>query len=199
MEDNGLTLTSIESSFKQYSAPADYRKFITENMKKNSLAVVYLDYKVLIGIYNGAKFNFYKNESFEDKYIQRIRVFNENEEFYAWRTADGLKGRLRLDENAAKDDKKVIDVVDAFQVLFGTDVEKFKDFTKIFEIKRGTALVLPFENIAVDDVRKRVSLKIRNYIDYNQQNQATYVDCRFVGFSIDQKTLLEIKEAENER
>jgi len=56
-------------------------------------------------------------------------------------------------------------------------------FTRIFE-KRGTEIILPFTGLDVKDKTegKRVFIQIRNYINYNKASQATYIDCRFVGF-----------------
>jgi CRISPR-associated protein (TIGR03984 family) len=128
-------------------------------------------------------FIFYDNQGVNEKYIQKIRVFNADKEFHAWRTQQGFNGRVRKDDVQGTG----TDVVVAQQVLVGTKAEgKGKEgFTEISE-DRGSRLVLPFENIKFDKDGKLVSpicIKTHNYIGYNDANQATYVDCRFAEFT----------------
>ena len=187
---NGLELISITSVSDDFVTD-DLRKSLTETIIEKSFVVLYLDYKVLIGTYENGDFLFYKDEKFEDKFVQRIRVFNEKEEFFAWRSNGKLKCRYRTDAKGEQ-----IEAVDAYQVLFGTDSKPLDNYTKISE-DRGTELIVPFKNLDIDikkDKKKRIFIKSRNYIHPNDTKPATYFDCRFVGFSIDQKTLLKIKE-----
>lgn len=113
-----------------------------------------------------------------------MRVFNKDKEMLIYRTGNGFKGRLRIDDK----DGTGTAVIVANQVLFGTkkDEKSNNSYTKITE-ERGTSLVLPFGELDVDDKEKRIFIKTHNYIDYNAVNQATYVDCRFVSFC-DNKT-----------
>jgi len=178
MENNGLKLSKIKTETKSVSASADdLEKVISEKIKTPSFAVAFMDYKVLTGRYDRGTFHFYNNESLEAKYLQKLRVFNSNEELLMWSSGGGFKGRHRRDDAGEE-----TYAVDAEQVLFGTDFEKYNDFTRIFE-ERGTELFLPFNNISVNENRKRVFIKTRNYIKYNKANQATYTDCRFIVFT----------------
>lgn len=156
----------------------DLRSLVSGKISGNAFVVAYLDYKVIIGKCADNTFQFYNNEEFESKYIQRLRVFNETQEFLAWRTRDGFMGRYRED---GKGDE--VRVVDAHQVLFGTRAEKLPGgYTRISEA-RGTELILPFAEIgAVDEGKRRVFIRTRNYIGYTETGQATYEDCRFVEF-----------------
>ena len=182
MKENGLELIEIGSTVTcPFESKPDEspENVLMENIKEKAFAVVWLDYKVLIGTWDGKDFQFYNNETFKNKYLQRMRVFNKNREMLVYRTGNGFKGRLRND-----DDGKGIEVIVATQVLFGTKKdESCKDgsYTKITE-ERGTSLVLPFGGLDVDDKEKRIFIKTHNYIDYNAVNQATYVDCRFISF-----------------
>ena len=155
----------------------DLRKSISEIIAEKSFVVVYLDYKVLIGTYENGDFLFYEDEKFEDKFVQRIRVFNEKDEFYAWRTSNGFRVRLRQDFQGEKTEE----VVEAYQALFGTESNALNGYTKIEE-QRGTKLILPLTNLKIDDSKNRLFIKTHNYIDYNELHQATYYDCRFVSF-----------------
>lgn len=186
--ENGLELIKIGStvSYPFKSKPDENMEdVLIENIKEKSFAVVWLDYKVLIGTWDGKDFQFYNNETFEDKYLQRMRVFNKDREMLIYRIGNGFKGRLRIDDK----DGTGKEVIVAKQVLFGTKKDKScKDssYTKITE-ERGTSLVLPFGGLNVDDEEKRIKIKTHNYLDYNAVNQAIYVDCRFVSFC-DNKT-----------
>jgi CRISPR-associated protein (TIGR03984 family) len=179
MNANGLRLDTIKSEVKPVSVQVDLLKTVIEHFPGSSAFVAaYLDYRVLIGKFENDVFALCENETIDAKFVQRLRVFNHDRELLIWRSKDGLKGRLRIDESG-----KDTDVVDAGQVLFGTKAESMSNFTRLTE-DRGTEIILPFANINVDDKKKRVCVKTRNYIEYNSiTHQATYIDCRFVGFS----------------
>lgn len=179
MKDNGLDLHTIKSKLEPYSNIDNLEEPLSR-ISDQSFIVAYLDYKVLIGTYEDSRFYFYNNETFDNKYIQRLRVFNNDQELLVWRSHDGLNGRLRTDS-----DGDSTEVVDAHQVLFGTKSKpepSDNSYTKIFE-DRGTELILPFKELDVDEKKNRITIKTRNYISYNEVHQATYVDCRFVEFS----------------
>jgi len=179
---NGLELKNISSTYEPFPSDSSIWSYVQDKFgAERSFIVAYLDYKVLIGTYENDDYNFYENEAIEAKYIQRLRVFNESKELHLWRTSEGLKGRLRMDseENGSE-------VVDAYQVLFGTRSEPSGNYTKISE-ERGTELFLPFHDLEIDvkkEKRIRIAVKTRNYIDYNNVFQATYIDCRFMGFHL---------------
>ncbi len=192
---NGLELKEISSQAFPVSAfdSLDNKQLSTilDEIKKTHLSfmkrgtesevafvVAYLDYKVLIGKYINGSFTFINSEQVEPKYIQRIRVFNKDEELMLWRSEGKLKGRYRNDTDGDK-----IDVVDNDQVLFGTKSEETKGYTKLTE-ERGTEIIFPFQNITLDPDKKedRVKIKTRNYVSFNEIHQATYVDSRFVEF-----------------
>lgn len=161
-------------------------KLISQGISIKSHVVAYLDYKVLIGTFENGVFHFFQNENFDPKYIQKLRIFNKTQEMFIWRSSEGLKGRLRIDETG-----DTTDVIDAHQVLFGTKTEPTDGgFTKITE-ERGTEIILPFTGIDVQNKvkDKRVFIQTRNYVDYNEVYQATYVDCRFIGFWNNSKEL----------
>jgi CRISPR-associated protein (TIGR03984 family) len=179
MKANGLTLSTIKSSTKPLSVQDNFLETAIEHFSDNKTFVVaYLDYKVLIGTFEESGFRFFDNETIDAKFIQRVRVFNPEKELLFWRSRDGLNCRLRMDNDGLD-----TDVVDAEQVLFGTKDEGMGDYTKLTE-DRGTEIILPFTATIVDDKKQRVCVKTRNYITYNEITwQASYVDCRFVGFS----------------
>ncbi len=193
---NGLKMKEISSQAFPVSAFGDLDNkqlstILDEINKKTPLSfirkeaegevafvVAYLDYKVLIGKYVNGSFTFINSEQVEPKFIQRIRIFNNDEELMLWRSEGKLKGRYRKDNDGDK-----IDVVDNNQVIFGTKVEEINGYSKLTE-ERGTEIFIPFKDVILDENKKedRVKIKTRNYIGFNEIHQATYVDSRFGEF-----------------
>ncbi|GAK59334.1 hypothetical protein U27_06318 [Candidatus Vecturithrix granuli] len=187
---NGLTLYCLLSQAKSLNERnlADLPSadalitVIDEHLKKDAFFVAYMDYRVIIGRYTNKMFEFYpltNGEQITPKYLQKLRIFNQNEELLFWRSGQMLKGRHRKDGEGEE-----MQVIEAHQVLFGTKKGKHSNetFTEITE-DRGTSLILPFTGFALNDATQRIFLKTHNYIGYNAVHQATYVDCRFVGFA----------------
>ncbi len=187
MNTNKLELKKIGSAMEPYNdiKSEELMTILNAEFTGKAFAVVFLDDRVLIGTLENSNFHFFDNQTVKQKYIQRIRVFDMNREFHAWRSQGSLKGRLRVDNDQGDD----VDVVIAKQMLFGTkDKTRTGGFTEIGE-DRGTRLTLPFTNLTVDDKRNRIFIMTHNYIDYNAAGQATYTDCRFVSFADSKKNL----------
>jgi len=174
-----MELNKVKTSVESFSD--DFSEILVKHQVNNGYFVAYLDYKVLIGIFENKRFIAHKGETFEPKYLQKLRIFNEKEELFLFsRNGESFSGRLRTDY---KGEEK--DVIDARQTLYGTTVDdKLNDgFTRIYE-ERGTELILPFPNISVNDKKERIFIHTRNYIGYNDEHgQAGYEDCRFVRFT----------------
>lgn len=158
-------------------------KDITQKLDLEKYYIVaYLDYEVKIGFCEKSdNYNFVFNDqsNFEDKYIQKLRIFNQDQELYIWRTNNTLNGRFRKDNQG----NNKIEYIDAKQVLFGTKLDNLSNcFIKLSEEKRRIKLIIPDNNFKVNDKDKRVAIQTRNYIDYNEIFQATYTDVRFVDF-----------------
>lgn len=196
MDKNGLELINIEhSAVKKYTENDDgsVKLFTSLNFKNmKAFFVAYLDYAVHIGTWENDifhygqwennSFNLLNEESIPQQYIQKLRIFNKDQEFFVWRTREKLKGRLRMDFETQ--DSESIEVVVAQQALFGTKKGRKSNngYTEITE-DRGTTLNLPFENLDVNQKENRVFIKTYNYIKYHPITyQASYVDCRFVNF-----------------
>ena len=132
----------------------------------------------MIGKWKEEKFIFHHNKYCFTR-LQKIRIFNESEELYIWKSGDIFKGRHRKDGDEAGVE---MNIIEANQVLFGTEIkERFENgFIKISE-NRGTELILPDNNFILDDKKNRIAIKTRNYIDF-ENSIATYIDTRFVKF-----------------
>ena len=184
---NTLTIFSVRSrplnlGDFQLSDQESLGSFIRSKFGQPGYCVCYLDHTVLIGKYEDDALHFDNNDLFEPRFIQKMRLFNGTQELYLWRKKDKwYSGRLRVDEEGDE-----TDVVEAHQVLWGTDYAHKNGFTRIFE-ERGTELVLPIENLTIDNEDNRVFIKTRNYIVYETNDdsyqQAGYADCRFVAFT----------------
>lgn len=176
-ESNGLTLKKIKSeaaiNLKAQSL-TDIMKLCTETYD----VVAYLDNEVLIGRLSSGNFHFYK--AIDDTifpFIQRIRIFNQNEEILLWREGKTLSGRKRVDGTGDE-----INVILAEQLLYGTVKESIAvEFCRLSE-ERGTEIILPDKEYSVDARKNRVAIKTINYIGYNEYGVASYTDCRFVEF-----------------
>ncbi len=172
---NGLILSTIKSEVVSKNEVTDLDE-IQNIIKNDSFVIAYLNYKVLIGKYSNGGFAFYNDEKIEIDHLQRLRIFNINEELMLWRSAGKLKGRYRNDS-----DGDATDVVDNDQVIFGTKAAEIDGYTILTE-ERGTEIILPFTDLNVDTHENRIKIKTRNYIGFNEVHQATYVDNRFVEF-----------------
>lgn len=95
----------------------------------------------------------------DDEHIVRLRAFNEEEEYYFWRTSDGIRGRLRKDSEAEGE----AEVIDTQMVL-------------------RSVVAKPLKKANVDLAEaKTIAVLTRNYID-PEANQASYIDSRFLDF-----------------
>ncbi len=168
---------------------------LEKRFKDNGFVVAYMDFKVLIGRYTNQRCIFAGNETLDTnniQYLQRLRVFNHNQEVSIWRTEDNddngsFKGRMRIDREEEGEETPIIDVN---QVLWGTRARALDNGFTLLSENRGTELILPFNNLEnVDDKENRVFLETRNYIGYNDIGQATYVDTRLVGFFFNNEEL----------
>ncbi len=180
-EKNGLELIELGSDARLFGpAPANEMDgWIGSELPEESLVVAWLDYKVLAGRKNADGWMFCENETFENRYVRRMRVFTPQKELLIWRTREGFRARTRIDDLEGAGTYAVV----ARQALYGTDTKESPDenFSVLVE-KRGTRIAIPFGNVAVDENKKRVFIETRNYIDVNGVGQYTYVDCAFGRF-----------------
>jgi CRISPR-associated protein (TIGR03984 family) len=145
---------------------------------QNGRVVAYLNYKVLIGKINGGLLEFCGNEEFDPKYLLQLRAFDQDKELHIRR-----KGENRFLQRYRTDGEgEPVEAVEACQVLWG----RSKDYAPLqtgwlrLSEERGVELILPWDQMLKKS--SRVWLKTRNYIGYNEAQQAGYVDSRFVEF-----------------
>ena len=188
MEKKALEFSTTKSNVQnlgifELSNSDELKSFVKAIFVNKGLCVAYLDHVVLVGKYDGEDFHFYQNEKLEPKFIQKMRLFDRNQELYLWKKNDNcFTGRLRIDGTGEE-----TDMVEARQVLWGTKSKPCGDFTEISE-DRGTKIILPFKDIEIGsekDPKDRICILTRNYVSYKSNSsyeQAGYNDCRFVAF-----------------
>ncbi len=179
--------TSIEKIEREITGWGELVNTLTEHFPKNGYIVAYLHYKVLLGKLIGGKPKFFKNETFNPKYLLKLRAFNENQELFIWQHEEYFfKGRLRIDGEGHGENEGCKNIVEVEQVLWGTDCKALDDgWVCLFE-KRGTELIFPPEVKVRGNMlnpKNRLKIKTRYYIGYNDMGQAGYEDCRFVEFT----------------
>jgi CRISPR-associated protein (TIGR03984 family) len=159
---------SYTETCKQYQLSdfSSLEAFAHDRFGEIGYCVFYLDNKVLFGRYNGESFLFYDNDLPKPKFIQKMRLFNQNKELLLWKKQSkedfsDFAYRLRVDEEG--DDT---DVIDAMQVLWGTKANSLdENFTQLSE-ERGMKIIVPLKEVEVDDGEKRLFILTRNYITY---------------------------------
>lgn len=175
---NGLSLISIKSNTivenNKNLNNAELTDIIIKSIEEGFI-VAYLYNKVIIGkIYNN-RLIFYNDDEIDIKYLVMLRAFNKNEELYIWRNS-GNRFNYRLRKDGEGEEKNA---VDAEQILWGTKSENLTEgWTRLSE-SRGMELIVPIDMDKSKD-KKRIKLRTRHYIGFNELGQAGYIDSRFV-------------------
>lgn len=130
------------------------------------------------GKVHGGKIVCYDNAAFDEDNMSEIRIFDQNQELHVKRGRNNeLMGRLRHDgETQNSETAAVVTYTDAQNILYGATAESEKGEYRLLKEDRGIEVKIP----GSFPTNQRVSLTIRNYIDYNEVGMAGYVDARFV-------------------
>jgi CRISPR-associated protein (TIGR03984 family) len=151
---------------------------ISDKIKTESSVVAYLDYKVLFGKFENNSILFYENEKPEIKFLQKIRVFNENEELYFWKNGNSFNSRYVKDKEGNGQY-----VLDSNNYLYGTITDKLDGYFSKLTEDRGTEIIFPISDLKESNngvINRILKATTRNYIGYTKMNQATYIDSRLV-------------------
>ena len=124
---------------------------------------------------------------FDEDKMSEIRIFDRNQELHINRGRNNeLMGRLRQDgEPQNSEPTKVVTYTDTQNIMYGAIAENENGEYSLLKEDRGIEVKIP----GSFPTNQRVSLTIRNYIDYNEVGMAGYVDARFV----------ELKSIDNEK
>lgn len=193
MSENPLKIDSSKQAYwenyKDISWNKIFPRLSSQNFQDNTFFIAYLDYKVIIGRLQNEILSYWNHSEktkLEEKdfiFLQKLRVFNQNEELYFWNqglSPRKFSARYRSDVSG----NEFIEYVESNQILFGTKVFSNENYSTIKE-NRGTEIILPFSNFYLDnkdDDLERIAIKTRYYMDYNEMGLAYYKDLRFVKF-----------------
>lgn len=188
--NNGLELKTVKSTVNKGSIETvgDLLETI-KTLDNHHFVVAYLSYGVFIGYVKQGKIVFYSKD-IGLKRLTEIRVFNKEEELYAYKDGGKFRYRLRKDEEGLE-----TDVVDAKQVVIGTVSKSLSGNWTSLKEDRGTEITVPF-NITVDK-DKRLTIHTRNYISYSNSGQATFSDSRLIEFLDSNNMPLEVNNERN--
>lgn len=111
--------------------------------------------------------------------LVRARVFNEEQELHLWRSNQKIKGR-HIKDNKEANGSKIEDIhwVDSKLPLNGSIIKCAEESYSLYSDK--DQFKLDFPNSLTSIKEGSIYIMTRNYIDYNSQWQAGFVDCRFV-------------------
>jgi len=144
--------------------------FLMIEVPAAAIGLFFFDHEVVWGKWSGKQFQFAEHTGkVSFKYLQQLRLFNNNEELFMWRHEEGrFLWRHRLDGQGDE-----FDVIDAMEILQGEKRESQAGFN-LYEESAGAAGWVP-----VSLSGSRIALKVRNYV--NQDSAiAGFVDTRFV-------------------
>ena len=106
--------------------------------------------------------------------LQQCRLFGVTGELLLWRDAEHWRGRYANDEIAA-------DYIDEDQILWGSAAETpVKGFTRVTEGAQGMRHAVPVVVTSEQLEARQLRLRVRHYIDYNDDGEARIVLSRLV-------------------
>lgn len=181
---NGLNLiqitTKAETAKVTVSDWNSLKNIIEKYIAEAGYLIAYLNYKVLIGQLSKNGPEFYEGETFDLKYLLKLRAFTADKEVLIWKQSSGFFGlRYRIDWENGCDY-----AVEAEQILWGRPEPSASSWVRLTDQGRGTDLVMPRLANEFKETESRIKLKTRNYIDYSGAGQAGYADCRLVDFLV---------------
>lgn len=164
------------------------KMFIDEKFQgQRASTFVMLYHLVALGIYQDKKFILPYEETITAGNLRFLRIFDEEKECFVWRNEDDPIGvfrlRYRLD---GKSINQKSDVIVAKQLLWGTKIIEAPEAGvgwKLLMEDRGIQILI-HQKLLPDNFKispeNRLWLVTKNYVDYTDIYQASYVDSRFV-------------------
>lgn len=187
MEANGIKLITMDTHLiplyqdvnRNDVQSGQLTSLISNHFHNFAYIAAYLYSKIKIGKWENNDFQFYESEGLNEAHILKLRVFNQQQELLVYKSSGSLKARLRKDNLNGSGSYAVI----ADQVLAGAQTKPPNNGWIQVRHKRGGSLELPLLNAYVISSDKRIYIRTYNYIGETPVYQATYEDCRFVGFT----------------
>ncbi len=169
-EDLHSTVTGVEAEVSMESLESLCRE---EKLSGQSTAVVWAMQTVSFGLWDGTHLTLEREDILPED-MEKIRIFNEDEELLLIREEEGFRGRHILDEAG-----KGTYAVDSASPLWGERVEAEglpEGFVCLQDAARGITLRLPYEGPG-----KRLLLVTRSYIRSDAKTGLSgYGDVRYL-------------------
>lgn len=170
----------------------EIEKEIRANLEKNKDYLV-LEHKyqgVYICKYNNGCFYYYDDSGIELENMLEIRIFDLNSELRIIKSGKDKYNMRYVNENEKEEESK-IDYYDEQLLLYGTSAKIEGSWIRLYEDDRGIRIYLPasktLENINQSD--PNVFLKVRYYVDFDEDGLMEIVDNRLVEFTLGKKEM----------
>ena len=152
---------------------------LAEALPEGGLVTAWLPQQVLWGRYDGKGFTFAKVSSLTENVLE-MRVFSREAEVYARNRGDNTYlVRICHDYPAGAADADAegteTEYVDSLSRLWGENTGVIDGYAVLQDADRKIQMEIP-----VDENHCKYGLVTRNYIGYTENNQAGYVDSRYV-------------------
>ena len=153
---------------------------LAEALPEGGLVTAWLPQQVLWGRYDGKGFTFAKASSLTENVLE-MRVFSREAEVYARNRGDNTYlVRICHDYPAgvaiADAEGTETEYVDSLSRLWGENTGVIDGYAVLQDADRKIQMKIPVD----DGSHKYYGLVTRNYIGYTENNQAGYVDSRYV-------------------
>ena len=153
---------------------------LAEALPEGGLVTAWLPQQVLWGRYDGKGFTFAKASSLTENVLE-MRVFSKEAEVYARNRGDNTY-LVRICHDypagaaAAGAEGMETEYVDSLSRLWGENAGVADGYAVLQDADRKIQMKIPVD----DGSHKYYGLVTRNYIGYTENNQAGYVDSRYV-------------------
>ncbi len=153
---------------------------LAEALPEGGLVTAWLPQQVLWGRYDGKGFAFAKGSSLTENVLE-MRVFSKEAEVYARNRGDNTY-LVRICHDypagaaAAGAEGMETEYVDSLSRLWGENAGVADGYAVLQDADRKIQMKIPVD----DGSHKYYGLVTRNYIGYTENNQAGYVDSRYV-------------------
>lgn len=153
---------------------------LAEALPEGGLVTAWLPQQVLWGRYDGKGFAFAKASSLTENVLE-MRVFSREAEVYARNRGDNTY-LVRICHDypagaaAAGAEGMETEYVDSLSRLWGENAGVADGYAVLQDAERKIQMKIPVD----DGSHKYYGLVTRNYIGYTENNQAGYVDSRYV-------------------
>lgn len=148
-----------------------------QEFEETAFVVVWMNHKVVWGIWDGNKLELPSSQNIEMDYILEFRIFNVKRETRAFNSGSAWIVRKIFDELPA-DKGNAQEYVDSVTPFLGETVEVINDsFSKCSDKGRKIHQIIPF----VRQEKGRIGLVTRNYVGYSDiTGQASYTVNRYL-------------------